>query len=614
MPLDAFTPAQEAIAKRYGSDASVKDLARVMRLPGFYHRKTAEPFLSRMIEATDAEPYAWPKQLSSVFRDEWKDYKAPKQSSGTSNWRDLNTLAVSRGDDWFPALFSGAYRSGEAWRVSSKSLARDLQEDIGLHPQKGINDFGEEKPYTPIDLVMKWLPATDAREAVEWLARRLGEDPKKYLGARGVPSQPASAQDWLSQCHRTATGIPLPTLHNVLLALRLDPAVANCFARDEMFCGSMLVAPIPGSTITGKLPRPVGDDDASVLQEWLQRKGLRRVTKDTTHQALDLRARECAYHPIRDYLDSLVWDQTPRLKDWLTTYLGAEKTEYTQGIGDKFLISMVARIYKPGCKSDHMLTIEGPQGELKSTMCSILGGEYYSDNLPDITSGKDASQHLRGKWLIEIAEMHAINKAEASLLKSFISRTTERYRPSYGRSEVIEPRQCVFVGTTNKSLYLRDETGGRRFWPVKAGTIKIKLLERDRNQLFAEAVVRFKNNESWWPNKKFEREQIMPQQDARFEGDVWEPIVRKFIGGKQRVSLLEIAVNALKYEIKPPVYVKGEAGPARGTPIARLGTADQRRLAAIMVNLKWTPDKDEYGRFWVPPKKARVETPSDESS
>jgi predicted P-loop ATPase len=596
IPLDAFTPAQEAIAKRYGSDPKVKDLARVMRLPRFYHRK-GEPFLVRLIDASDAAPYPWPEQLSKIFRDEWKDIKPPKQSGGTSNWRDLNSLAVARGDDWWQALFPrGTYKSGDTWRVPSRALNRNLQEDIGLHPQYGINDFGEERPYTPIDLVAKWLPATDVREAVEWLARRLGEDPKKYLGARGVPSQPASAQDWLSQCHRTATGTPLPTLHNVMLALRMDPAVVDCFARDEMFCGTMLVEAIPGSTITGELPRPVSDDDASLLQEWLQRKGLRRVARDTTYQALDLRAKECAFHPVRDDLDSLVWDRKPRLKDWLTTYVGAEKTDYTQGIGDKFLISMVARIYRPGCKADHMLVIEGPQGVLKSTMCSV--GRWFSDGLPDVSEGKDAAQHLRGKWLIEVAEMHAMSRAEGSLLKSFISRTTERYRPSYGRSEVIEPRQCIFIGTTNKSLYLRDETGGRRFWPVKAGIIDIEKLKLDRDQLFAEAVYRFKNDEQWWPDKKFEREQIIPQQDARFEGDAWEPIIRKYLGTKMRTNILEIAVNALKFELKPPTYTKGESAPARGTPIARLGTADQRRITAILINLKWEPKRDNSGRWW----------------
>jgi predicted P-loop ATPase len=250
---------------------------------------------------------------------------------------------------------------------------------------------------------------------------------------------------WLAKCVME-NGRALPVLANALIAI--EAVMPQAFAFDEMLRAPILTTPLKPDS--GFKPRPVRDVDVGLVQEKLQHLGLKRISKDTAHQAVDMRAHARPFHPVRDYLDALTWDRKPRLAPFLSDYFGTEPSAYAEKIGAMFLISMVARIFSPGSKVDHMLVLEGPQGALKSTACSVLGGDWFSDNLPDVTSGKDVAQHLNGKWLIEVAEMHAMNRAEAAQLKAFITRTTERYRPSYGRKEVIEPRQCVFIGTTNR--------------------------------------------------------------------------------------------------------------------------------------------------------------------
>ena len=334
-------------------------------------------------------------------------------------------------------------------------------------------------------------------------------------------TRPPASPKWLNECIAGETGKPLPVLANVLIGLRaVFPAA---FAHDEMLCVPMLMR-----SLTDELsfqPRPCTDVDVGIAQERLQQLGLKRVSKDVVHQAVEIRSHECRFHPVRDYLESLYWDGTERLPGLFPLYFGADDTEYARAVGQMFLVSMVARIFEPGCKADHLPVIEGHQGALKSTACSVLGGEWFSDSLPDVSAGKDVSQHLRGKWLIEVSEMHAMSRAETAQLKAFITRTSERYRPSYGRIEVVEARQCVFIGTTNRDTYLRDETGGRRFWPIKVGTIDIDKLAYDRDQLFAEATFYYRDGMPWWPDKEFERAHIMPEQSSRYESDVWEEAI-----------------------------------------------------------------------------------------
>jgi hypothetical protein len=429
------------------------------------------------------------------------------------------------------------------------------------------------------------------RETREWVAEKGDANYQRELRRiweAGADTESVPPPEWTNRLQRDEQGNALPNLANAMTALRSAPELRDCFAFDQMLRGPILVNRLPKGC-DGDLPRPVRDSDVSLAQEWLQRHELRRLGKDTTHQAVDLRAEERAFHPVRDYLNALRWDGKPRLATWLHTYLGAKQTEYTKGIGTMFMIAMVARVLKPGCKCDYMLILEGPQGAKKSTACQILGGQWFSDGLPDIRSaGKDVAQHLNGKWLIEVAEMSALDKAEAAALKAFLTRTEEKYRPSYGRKEVVEPRQCVFIGTTNKHAYLRDETGGRRFWPVIVGIIYTDALARDRDQFFAEAVHLYQKGWRWWPSQKFELEHILPQQEARYEADAWEEAVSRFLDGPRggalpkQTTILEVANKAL------------------GIDRGKVGTADQRRIVAILERAGWVRgSRQNTGVPWV---------------
>jgi predicted P-loop ATPase len=170
---------------------------------------------------------------------------------------------------------------------------------------------------------------------------------------------------WLAQCI-SENGKPLPIVTNALVALRRDPTISDAFAYDEMQRCVMLVHEI-GQPLAPSNGMPVTEEDITVLTEFLQKAGIRRIARDTVRDAVNVRSRERSFHPIRDWLESLVWDGQKRVNVWMTTKLGADLNSYTQAIAKMFLISLVARIYEPGAKVDYMPVLEGPQGAMKSS-------------------------------------------------------------------------------------------------------------------------------------------------------------------------------------------------------------------------------------------------------
>jgi predicted P-loop ATPase len=272
--------------------------------------------------------------------------------------------------------------------------------------------------------------------------------------------------------------------------------------------------------------------------DWLQHHRI-YVSVEIAGLAVQTVAKESCFHPVRKSLDSLKWDGTKRIDGWLSLYLGVAPSPYVNAVGARWLISAVARIYEPVVKADCALILEGEQGLMKSTALKALAEPWFTDEIADLGS-KDAAMQTRGVWLIEIAELDSMSRAEVSRIKSFISRSTDRFRPPYGKRLIESPRQCVFAGSVNHSTYLRDETGGRRFWPVTCTRILISELRRDRDQLWAEAVARFKQGEKWWldtPELTFAAEQ---EQADRYEGDAWDEPIARCVEERDSVSVGEV--------------------------------------------------------------------------
>jgi len=248
---------------------------------------------------------------------------------------------------------------------------------------------------------------------------------------------------------------------------------------------------------------------------------------------------------VKTYLHDLNWDGVQRVDSWLSSYLGAEDTEYARAVGSRWLISAVARILRPGAKADCCLILEGPQGIRKSTALKTLAGEFFTDELADL-GNKDAAMQTRGVWIIELSELDSLSHSEVARIKAFMSRTTDRFRPPYGMRLVESPRQCVFAGTVNHSTYLRDETGGRRFWPIACGRIDVEALARDRDQLWAEAKVRFDAGCVWWLDSAELVRMASDEQTERYEGDPWEEVIGRWAEDRSDVSISEVLERCLQ--------------------------------------------------------------------
>jgi putative DNA primase/helicase len=350
---------------------------------------------------------------------------------------------------------------------------------------------------------------------------------------------------WRKGLQVNKSNTPLKSISNTVFYLQRHPELKGCIQYSTFDHETF---------ITGKLPfcddSRIGtswqDADDIALSVWLARHSCPN-NKNDIPQAVDLVAKENPYHPVADYLASLKWDGKERLDAWMTTYLGVESSEYSMAVGSRWMTAAVKRIFEPGCKCDYMLILEGVQGKSKSMALAALAGKWYVEDLAHVGS-KDSKQQLQGAWIIEIAEIDKLGKQEAGDVKTFLTQRHDRFRPAYGRRLTKVPRQCVFAGTVNPDVYLKDETGGRRFWPVKCLQIELKDLAEARDQLWAEAVMLYKSGAPIYLETEALEYLATIEQAKRFAVDAWHFDVSKYCACKNIVFMDEI-LTALSVEL-----------------------------------------------------------------
>ena len=337
---------------------------------------------------------------------------------------------------------------------------------------------------------------------------------------------------WLHGLKRNSKGGFEHTSANVAHVLENDPMLKGRLYYDS-FAEQMLgVSPLPWGRHqqeNGVFEWRDADDDG--LGIYLERVLGFRAPAVFKSVLSDCMARQ-AFNPVTNYLNGLAWDGIPRLDTLFIDYLGADDTPYTRAVTRKSFVAAVARAYDPGVKYDTMPVLSGPTGGGKSTLLDVMGGIWFTDSIKSF-EGKEAAEMLQGAWLVEIAELHAFEKSGVERIKQFISARGDRFRAAYGRRAVTHMRTCVFFGTTNLRHFLKDPTGGRRFWPVYAWDRKpsksaLLDLPQERDQAWAEAVARWKAGERLVLDGKAAEEAKELQEFAR-EAHPWEDMIRSFL-------------------------------------------------------------------------------------
>lgn len=365
--------------------------------------------------------------------------------------------------------------------------------------------------------------------------------------------------EWKAELEYTKSGKLLCNIANIILILENDPALAGHIVHD-LFTG--MDSAKDGLPWNKNANQWTDTDDAN-LRVWLE-KHYDITGKEKIADALTAVLTRHSYHPIRDYLSGLTWDGVPRLDRIIIDYMGAEDSELNRAMSRKHFVAAVARVFNPGCKYDYCLIMSGAEGIGKSTLLRVMGGKWFNDSITTL-EGKEGMEQLRRAWVVELGELSSIKRSDVEQVKAHLSKQVDIYRAAYARRVLEHPRQCVFCGTTNEALFLKGDTGNRRFWviPVAAELRKYKdwseAIRRDRDQLWAEAVHYYKQGEPLYLSEELEAQAKQRQQDFNDDND--DPIVAmldKYLNTLLPVNWDTMDIQARRSYLRDPDPLQAE--------------------------------------------------------
>ena len=384
--------------------------------------------------------------------------------------------------------------------------------------------------------------ASGDKKVLETIGKEKMEAAKEDFDA--VETNDDNDTEWLNKLEYTESGKLRSTISNFSLIIENEPLLKGKIAFNEFSNRANVVGQLPWRKKDNL--QDWCDTDDSGLREFIEKYyGISSTAKCA--DALALSYEKHSFHPIKDYLNSLMWDEEKRIDTLFIDYLGAEDNSYVRTVARKILTAAVARVMHPGCKFDNMPVLSGPQGLGKSTLIKKLGMEWFSDSLTTV-SGKEAYEQLQGVWVIEMGEMMATKKADIEATKHFLSKTEDIYRVAYGRRTSRFPRQCIFIGTTNDREFLRDKTGNRRFWPIDVGIQKpkksvfIDMDDYEVSQIWAEAVELYKSGEKLYLSGEEEKE-AQKQQDSHSEESAKAGLIEEYLNKPLKDNWYELSIN-----------------------------------------------------------------------